>query len=93
MVLKALRLFRLFLVGLASTILLDMFVFKAFLKNLLVRANTSDVSPFSTDGQSNYILIIVAITAVAVISYILYRFAGEPDAEEEDKKDDIEDKH
>lgn len=78
---KTLKAIRLFLVFIVSSLLLDMFVFKAYLKNLLVKANSSSVSPFSTDGQSNYTVLILSIIAIVVISAILHKwFFGRKEA-------------
>jgi hypothetical protein len=67
---------RMFLVGLVSLVLLDMFVLHGWLKDFFVRANTSDYSPFSTDGQSNWILVLISIGVILVISYLLIKTFG-----------------
>ena len=86
---KAMKGFSIFCFGVATSIILDMFVFKAYLKNLLVRANTSSYSPYSTDGQSNWVLILV-LFGVGIMAYLIYTAcAGGPESPD-DKKNDKE---
>jgi hypothetical protein len=91
--LKLLKATRVFLLTLITLILLDMFVLGAWLKNFFVRANTSDYSPFSTDGQSNWVLVLVCVIALIIIIYIIGKLTSfvedkkedEPEEEEEDE--------
>jgi len=86
---KVMEGFSIFCFGVATSILLDMFVFKAYLKNLLVKANTSSYSPYSTDGQSNWVLILVLV-GIGIMAYFVYMCcAGGPESPD-DKKNDKE---
>lgn len=89
-----LRTFQVFLGVLASLILLDMFILKGKLKYAWIAyANTTSTSPFSTDGQSNYMLLLV-IMGVAIGTFILFKvLEGIPEIEdEEEEKIEDEDK-
>ena len=81
--------FSIFCFGVATSILLDMFIFKAYLKNFLVRANTSSYSPYSTDGQSNWVLILVLV-GVGIVAYLIYRSCAGGPENPDDKKNDKE---
>ena len=81
--------FSIFCFGVATSILLDMFVFKAYLKNLLVKANTSSYSPYSTDGQSNWVLILVFV-AIGIMVYFVHRCCDGGPESPDDKKNDKE---
>ena len=73
MLLRLLKVIRFCLVSMVLLVLIDMFILGGKLKDILVKANTSDYSPFSTDGQSNYIFIFLAIIVCAIISYAILR--------------------
>lgn len=61
-----------YLIVLEALILADMFILKGYLKDFFVRANTSDISPFSTDGQSNYILILLILVIIFILVRLLW---------------------
>ena len=74
MLLRLLKVIRFCLVSMVLLVLIDMFILGGKLKDILVKANTSDYSFFSTDGQSNYIFIMVTLLAISFTSYIILRF-------------------
>jgi len=70
------RLLKCIIVGcwfLSIIISIDMFLLKGKLKLLWIAvANTTSSSPFSTDGQSNYMLILTLLIA-GIVAYIAYK--------------------
>lgn len=60
--------------ALGISVLLDTFVLKQFLKNMLVKANTSDYSIYSTDGVANWIILITLLIFGPAIIYIIDRY-------------------
>ena len=80
-----LRGIRALLIILGFLILGDMFILHGKIKYLILAlGNTTDYSPFSTDGQSNYIVLFLILILVIVISILLRLFVfGKPNTEEE----------
>lgn len=71
---------------LSGLILLDTLVLRGSLKLLWIAvANTTSASPFSTDGQSNYICVGVFII-IGLICYLIYRTIVAIDKEEKKVK-------
>jgi len=67
---------------LSGIVLFDMFVLHGKLKLIWIAlANTSDYSPFSTDGQSNYMFVAVFII-IGFIGYFLYLLSIKDNKEE-----------
>lgn len=81
-----LRVFRVFLIGIASSIIIDMFILGGKLKDILVKANTSDISPYSSDGQMNYICLLTIVIAV-IVCYILILLLKKPPQGEDGKNE------
>jgi len=77
-----------FLLGI--TVVLDTFVLNQFLKNLMVKANTSSYSPYNTDGVANIIVIFFLLFGVPFIYYALKFFRT---MKEEDKKPEEDEKN
>lgn len=73
-----------FAFALSGIVTLDTLLLGGRLKLLWIAvANTSSSSPFSTDGQSNYILIGVFLI-VGLLAYIVYKIiGGKSDTEDE----------
>lgn len=70
---------QIFSIVLGLSILTDMFILGGKIKLFIkAYANTTDYSPFSTDGQSNYVLLFV-IFIVIVAVYILFKLLGHLD--------------
>jgi len=86
MLIKLLKGFRLFLIMLVSSILCDMFILHGKIKLFIIAvANTTEISPFSTDGQSNWILILVIIIVLLLISILTQLYNEDSDKEKKDK--------
>jgi hypothetical protein len=88
MIIKMLKGFKIFLIGIASSILIDMFILGGKLKDFLVKANTSDISPYSTDGQMNYICLLTIVICIILV-YILITLLKKPKGE--NGKDELRD--
>jgi len=53
------------------TVILDTFVLNQFLKNLMVKANTSSASLYNSDGVLNMIAILFAMLVIPGIIYLI----------------------
>ena len=83
MFIKILKGFNAFLMIVLGLILVDMLILGGKIKIfILALGNTSDYSPFSTDGQSNWCLILVILLFIIVISAIIYSRLLNRDEEE-----------
>ena len=73
----------------AVSVTVDTYVLHGFLKLWWIAvANTTSSSPFSTDGQSNIITVIVAVTGIAILTYICMKCGLF--VKEEEKDDETE---
>ena len=85
---KFIRCFQIFIGIIAFIVGFDMLVLHGKLKLLwIAMANTTSSSPFSTDGQSNWMLILIII-AIIIVTYILTKILSNlgNDVEEDDKE-------
>jgi uncharacterized membrane protein len=84
MICKALKCFQVFCGAVAFLVAFDMLVLGGKIKLWVIAvANTTSYSPFSTDGQSNW-LFIFTIIGIGLLSYLAYRLL---DSKKENKKD------
>ena len=61
-----------FILAIISLVSFDMLVLGGKIKLWIIAvANTTSASPFSTDGQSNWILIFVGLGIVAFLAWLL----------------------
>ena len=73
---------------LSAIISIDMILLKGKLKLLWIAvANTTSASPFSTDGQSNY-MIILTLIGVGLLSYILWIILNKPVENDDESEND-----
>ena len=79
------------LISMFSLILIDMFILGGKLKDIFVRANTSDYSFFSTDGQSNYVLLF-NIFIVVMLLWLGYKLVFSESIPKAPKNNKIEEK-
>jgi LPXTG-motif cell wall-anchored protein len=69
---KVLRGFQIFLGIIVSLVTFDMLVLGGKIKLWIIAvANTTSASPFSTDGQSNWIFILLGLGVILLIYLIL----------------------
>jgi len=54
-----------------TTVILDTFVLNQFLKNLMVKANTSSASLYNSDGVLNMIAILFSLVVIPGIIYLI----------------------
>jgi hypothetical protein len=66
------------------SVILDIYVFKAYLKNLMVKANSSSMSAYNTDGVFNIIVLLFLMIILPLLLYYLICFF----TPKEDKKDE-----
>ena len=59
-----------FIIG--STVVLDTFIFKQFLKNLMVKANTSSISPYNSDGVLNIVVIVFLMCVIPAMVHTFF---------------------
>ena len=77
---KTLRGFRAILIIYASLVIIDMFILKAKIKNMIVAlGNTSSVNPMGTDGMVNYLVILFC---VALALWIIPKYFGHKEDKE-----------
>ena len=79
----------LFLGFIASSVTIDTFVLGGKLKLWWIAvANTTNSSPYSTDGQSNIVIIVVCLSAIVALAWIISTILGkdDEDVQEEEKK-------
>ena len=63
---------QIFLGIIASLVLIDMLILEGKIKLWIIAiANTTDASPFSTDGQSNWIFILGVVIVIGITWLIL----------------------
>ena len=73
----------------ASMIIIDMLILGGKMKLvILALGNTSNYSPFSTDGQSNWVLVLFLIGTIIFIGWLLSSVRG---IEEEEPKEECDD--
>lgn len=68
---KYYRFLRFISIVLGITVILDTFCLKQFLKNIMVKANTSSYSPYNTDGVFNIIIIFALVIAIPFIVKVI----------------------
>ncbi len=59
---------------LGITVVLDTFIFKQFLKNLMASANSSSISPYTSDGVLNISVIFALVGAFPIAYFLLDRW-------------------
>ena len=71
-----------------SLVAFDMLVLGGKIKLWIIAvANTTTSSPFSTDGQSNWMLLFIGIGVIAFLAYLNRKFTPEKQDENKDKDD------
>lgn len=69
---KIIKIYSLILLSLSSITFIDTYILHGKLKLLyLCYANTTNPNPFTTDGQSNLLFILIALTLWAIITYYM----------------------
>jgi len=86
---RTLRCFQIFLGAVAFLVGFDMLILGGKIKLWwIAMGNTTSSSPFSTDGQSNWILILIIVGVVLLVAYLLNTPIFRDKEEKEDESEE-----
>ena len=79
---KLIRCMQVFILAIVSLVSFDMLVLGGKIKLwIIAKANTTSASPFSTDGQSNWVLIFVGMGVVILLGWLSKHWGNNKDKE------------